>query len=218
MHRTIRVESVGWRVARAGALALVTLAVAVGPRAYGATADPGALAATLTGRMKTDLGLNDDQAGKVGSINADALGKMQALSGQQAAGQALGAILKERETALRGVLTPAQLETLQAQRAKWTAALVTQGMTMELGLTDDQARQVEAINLKSTQAMQSSLSGPRSTLPREKRVRVRTLRSAADERDDALRAVLTPDQWKIYEAKRDERRDLLKERMEQNHP
>ncbi len=247
MHRACRFRPVARRAARAAAFLAIALMVVIGPRTYGAEADPAALAANLTDRMKSDLKLSGDQVGRVEAINLEALRKMQALVGQRAAaagsastagaagsadnagvagsggdqratGQALGAIFKERETALRGVLTPNQLQTLQQQRAKWTAALETQAMTMELGLSDEQARKVEAINQKSTKAMQSILSGPPPTLPRQKMARGRQLRAAADERDTALKSVLTAEQWKTFEAKRDERREMFKERMEQNRP
>jgi len=75
-------------------------------------------------------------------------------------------------------------------------------------LNDDQATQVQAINLKyanKTQELQSQ------TISRKQKMQV--LKDNDKKKDAELKNVLTADQYNSYQAKKDEIRKQMKERM-----
>lgn len=81
----------------------------------------------------------------------------------------------------------------------------TQQMKVQLGLTDEQATKVEAINEQFGQQMLSL----RQEQNDERRSRMRT---ATQERDAALKGVLTPEQFQKMTALREQRMEQRKEK------
>jgi len=81
-------------------------------------------------------------------------------------------------------------------------------MKTNLQLNDDQATQVQTINLKyanKTQGLQTqSLS---------RKQKMQTLKENDKAKDAELKTVLTHDQYNSYQAKKDEVRKQMKERM-----
>jgi hypothetical protein len=109
------------------AFALLALALALPAlaqeRGAWAKATPEQRAEKLTSLMKEKLGLSDEQVPKVQAINLDAAKKNQAA---MAAGQgrvermrAMKQVQEEKEAALKGVLTPEQLEKYQAAKEEF---------------------------------------------------------------------------------------------------
>ena len=88
------------------------------------------------------------------------------------------------------------------------AGKMTEWMKTNLQLNDDQATQVQAINLKyanKTQELQSQ------TISRKQKMQV--LKDNDKKKDAELKNVLTADQYNSYQAKKDEIRKQMKERM-----
>ena len=92
--------------------------------------------------------------------------------------------------------------------AEQRASKLTQWMKTNLQLNDDQATQVQTINLKyanKTQGLQTqSLS---------RKQKMQTLKENDKAKDAELKTVLTHDQYNSYQAKKDEVRKQMKERM-----
>ena len=88
------------------------------------------------------------------------------------------------------------------------AAKLTGWMKTNLQLNTDQATQVQAINLKyanKTQELQ--------TQSKSRKQKMQTLKDNDKAKDTELKNVLTPDQYNSYQAKKDEIRKQMKERM-----
>ena len=88
------------------------------------------------------------------------------------------------------------------------AAKLTGWMKTNLQLNTDQATQVQAINLKyanKTQELQ--------TQSKSRKQKLQTLKDNDKAKDTELKNVLTPDQYNSYQAKKDEIRKQMKERM-----
>ena len=103
-------------------------------------------------------------------------------------------------------ITYAQKKT--SSTAEQRASKLTQWMKTNLQLNDDQATQVQTINLKyanKTQGLQTqSLS---------RKQKMQTLKENDKAKDAELKTVLTHDQYNSYQAKKDEVRKQMKERM-----
>jgi len=88
------------------------------------------------------------------------------------------------------------------------ASKLTEWMKTNLQLNDDQATQVQTINLKyanKTQGLQTqSLS---------RKQKMQTLKENDKAKDAELKTVLTHDQYNSYQVKKDEVRKQMKERM-----
>jgi hypothetical protein len=76
---------------------------------------------TMTDKMATDLGLNNDQKAKVLTLNTEVIKKMQAMRSSGEDKDAMHAdrkkIQQDRETSLKDILTPDQFKKYQDERA-----------------------------------------------------------------------------------------------------
>jgi hypothetical protein len=127
-------------------------------------------------------------------------------------------INRSRESQLQKVLTPQQWQTRQVNRSERAARMTTRLMTLQLNLTDQQIPEVEQINMTAASNIQSELgraAGQPGNAPREKLRTVADIRSAMEERDRSLQKVLTPEQWGIYEQRREEMREILRQRLQE---
>jgi hypothetical protein len=57
--------------------------------------------------------------------------------------------------------------------------------------------------------------GQQGNIPREKLRTVVDIRSAMEERDQGLQKILTPEQWGIYEQRREEMREIMRKRLQE---
>ena len=178
-----------------------------------------------TARMETELNLTADQVKKVAQINlAEARNFHQLFTKykgganrQEMINEAL-AINRSRETQLQKVLTPQQWQMRQANRAERAARMMTRMMTLHLNLTDQQIPEVEQINLTAARNIQSELGragGLQGKPPREKLQTVADIKSAMEERDQSLQKILTPEQWGIYEQRREEMREIMRQKLQE---
>jgi len=88
---------------------------------------------------------------------------------------------------------------VKASTPQQRASLQTDWMRGKLGLSPDVAAKVAAINLDTARKMDPVLKGDGNMLARYAQGE-----SIQKERDDALRAVLTPDQFQVFESSKDE--------------
>jgi len=88
----------------------------------------------------------------------------------------------------------------------------TDAMKERLELNDDQLKKVEAINLETSKKMSevfASASGSREAMREE-------MMAIDEEKDEALKPILTEDQWKEYEKMKEEQAEQRRQRMNQN--
>jgi hypothetical protein len=194
------------------------IALLAGPAAWAQPGfDAAATARQWTDRMTKELSLAPDQSAKVGAANADFFetlqGTFERRKGADAAGrralvdEVLQAVT-DRETALRAILTPAQWEELKSHRIQNAASLQTKLLEMRLDLTAEQLPKVERINRDTAAAIEKLLAedGRKTKL-------VRQIRSEGDRRDEALKRVLSSEQWKAYETHKEQMKEILKEHL-----
>ncbi|MCG8580161.1 MAG: hypothetical protein MI866_09605 [Bacteroidales bacterium] len=89
--------------------------------------------------------------------------------------------------------------------AEERADMQTEMMKEKLHLTDEQVPQVKAINLKAAEAMDEV------ALLNDRMQKFKAFRSSQQEKDEALKKVLTKDQYKLYQASKEEMKKKLKE-------
>lgn len=99
---------------------------------------------------------------------------------------------------------PALKKSTPAERAKVQTLL----MKDKLHLTEQQLPKVEAINLKTAETLEPVIKGNEGPL-----VRIRTLRQAERQKEAALKAVLTPQQFQDFLTAREEMRQKLEQRL-----
>lgn len=90
--------------------------------------------------------------------------------------------------------------------AEGRAAALTEKMKTELSLTDAQYPQVQAINLKYAQKNEQIFQGPGGRFAKFK-----SLKSSQKDKSKEMKAILTPDQYKKYEAMVEEMKNKAKE-------
>ena len=90
--------------------------------------------------------------------------------------------------------------------AEGRAAALTEKMKTQLALTDDQYPQVQAINLKYAQKNQAIFAGTEGRM-----AKFRSLQSSQKDKSKEMKAILTKDQYKMYEEMMDEMRQKTRE-------
>jgi len=201
-NRRLTTGQIAARIALLALVALLTLA-APAARAQGDSAKTQEMMKMRADRMAKELGLTPDQSSQLTKINADAVGKMQAMkknppSDKKAMAKQMKGILSEREAALKKLMTPDQFKKYKEINQEDTAMMQTEAMAHSLKLTDDQVEQVDKINLEAIKKMSSAKNES------SKVKMARGMRSAQDKKESDLKKVLTPEQWKTYEAMKEE--------------
>ena len=137
------------------------------------------------------------------------------LKGKAAAQQVMG-IMKTRNTALKGILTPDQQKLYQQHQLQQMAELETKMMSAQLDLTDQQEPQVYAVNLKSTQAMMGDAAKAKSSTRKLQKLKAaKALKSDSGEKDKELKKILTSDQYTKYEKNKEQMQAAMKEKMKE---
>ncbi|MBN9299493.1 MAG: hypothetical protein J0I41_21005 [Filimonas sp.] len=135
--------------------------------------------------------------------------------GKAVAKQVMG-IMKQRNTALTGILNDDQKKLMQAHKIEQAAELQTKMMTAQLDLTDEQVPQVYQVNLKETQEMMgdaAKLKGAKRKLQKFKAAKA--LKSDSKDKDKELKKILTSDQYSKYEKSEQEMQAMMKEKMKE---
>jgi len=117
--------------------------------------------------------------------------------------------LKQIATAI--ILSTAMVGTplLAADAAEERARTVTEMMEDELNLSDEQAEKVFALNKQ----MFSDLSALRDQGSANRMAQVRGFRALGKEREEALKTILTEEQFNEWQANADERKQELRAMM-----
>jgi hypothetical protein len=146
-----------------------------------------------------NLGLTPDQTQKLLQINTDALKQLHDLKAnppadQMAAAKAIKGIADTRRASLSKVLKPDQMKKLVETNQRDMASIMTVSMDNAFNLTNDQMNKLDKANLAYIQKLQPALNMP------NKVEAARALKAAQKDHDTELQKILTPDQWKKYEA------------------
>jgi hypothetical protein len=109
-------------------------------------------------------------------------------------------------------LAMAQMDDLKNTTPEERAAALTKMMQGSLSLDEKTTDAVSAINLKyakETQALMDS-SGP-------KLAKLMTFRQNSEAKEAELKGVLTPEQFSLYEQKKDEMQATMKQKMKEKY-
>jgi predicted acylesterase/phospholipase RssA len=90
------------------------------------------------------------------------------------------------------------------------AQMQTEFMTEKLELSEEQVPQVLTINLAAAKKMDEVMSLT------DKMKKFKAFRSAMMEKDEALKEVLSKDQFKLYKKSKDEMKKKIKEKRKEN--
>ncbi|NCD70775.1 hypothetical protein [Mucilaginibacter agri] len=169
----------------------------------------------LTDQQKTSaLALN-----KTAATSLIATGKKAkadtSFRGKALAKEVVG-IMKQRNAGLKPLLTPDQQKLFQEHRMAQIVDLQTKVMTAQLSLTDAQVPQVYAINQKATAEMMSDMGKMKQANRKMAKMKAgKALKSDSKDKSEALKKVLTPDQYAIYEKHQEEMKAAIKEKMQE---
>jgi hypothetical protein len=108
-----------------------------------------------------------------------------------------------------GVHAQGGMDALAKSTPQERATLQTMFMKSKLGLSEDQASKVSALNLKYAEKAEPIIKGDSGVFAKR-----REMNEVQDEKDAELKGILTPDQFAKYEASRDELRDKMLEGIE----
>lgn len=124
------------------------------------------------------------------------------------------AAMKARNNSLKNILTPDQEKAFEQHRVQQLAEMQTQSMKGQLDLTEAQVPQVYAINLKETGKMMQAmdkLNGSKGKLG--KLEAGHQLKSDSKEKDEALKKILSPDQYTEYQKHKADNQEVMKNEM-----
>lgn len=103
-----------------------------------------------------------------------------------------------------GEVKPADIPQVKKRSIEERATILTQHMTQELNLNPDQVQKVHAANYQATKDI--------DFLRENRKTKARTFKSeikaAYDNRENAIRATLDPQQLKTYDANKRKMRDI----------
>lgn len=94
--------------------------------------------------------------------------------------------------------------------AEERAQMQTEFMTEKLTLSEEQVPQVLTINLTAAKKMDEVMSLT------DKMKKFKAFRSAMMEKDEALKDVLSKDQFKLYKKSKEEMKKMIKEKRKEN--
>jgi hypothetical protein len=135
--------------------------------------------------------------------------------GKALAQQVMG-IMKQRNTGLQKLLTPDQQKLYQGHKVSQIADVQTKIMTSQLSLTDAQVPQVYQLNQKETGEMMGDMASLKVAKGKFGKMKAaKSLKGDSKDKDKALKKILTPDQYSIYEKHEQEMKDAMKAKMKE---
>ncbi len=109
-----------------------------------------------------------------------------------------------------------QMQTKMQELAQTTpdqrAELQTSMMKTKLSLTDQQLPEVQKINLDTATQMQPVIAGSDGPL-----IKMRKAKTIEAQRDTALQKVLTPDQYKQWQAEKEQMKQQIQTKLAEQH-
>ena len=191
-----------------GALAVSTSALAQGTD----TSTTVRIAQYSTEKLTSELNLTPDQVPKVQKINVASVKTMQELLAKYGSDTSLAATkalargmvteIRANQTELKKVLTPTQWTLHQQHKAERLAMTQTEVMASDLNLSRQQILAVQRINLAAANKLVPAIDKPLGAAKPMPQALLEAAKPVLDERDMALREVLTVDQWKMAQLKR----------------
>ena len=110
--------------------------------------------------------------------------------------------IRANQTELKKVLSPTQWTLHQQHKAERLAMTQTEFMASDLNLSRQQILDVQRINLAAANKLVPALDKPLGAAKPMPQALMEAAKPVLDERDVALREVLTLDQWKMAQLKR----------------
>jgi hypothetical protein len=134
--------------------------------------------------------------------------------GKALAQQVIG-VMKQRNAALKKILTPDQQKLFQQHQVQQLAELQTAMMKTQLGLTDTQEPQVYGINLKYSKEMMGDVEKLKSADRKLQKAKgAKALKSTSADKDKEMKKILTADQYTKYEKNKEQMQAAIKEKMD----
>jgi len=103
-----------------------------------------------------------------------------------------------------------ELDSLKNTTPAERAAAQTAMMKSKLGLSDDQVSKIGALNLKYAEQMQPIIAGTEGPM-----MKMRDFRKVEDQKEAELKGVLSPDQFQKFQAMKEEMREQLMDKIQQ---
>lgn len=118
--------------------------------------------------------------------------------------------IKNRDAAIRKLLTKDEMAIYKAHQRESRAMAQTKIMSQQLDLSPEQENKIEAINLEASKKLPENDKEMAEMDRNEKMDRARAMRKVQQEKEKAYADVLTPDQMKKYTETRQEARTQMK--------
>jgi len=123
------------------------------------------------------------------------------------------AVMKKRNTGLSKILSPNQMDAFQVHRVEQLADLQTRMMIVQLDLTDDQIPQVYDLNLAEAGNMVGDVENIQSSKNKWQKAKAgKALKSDMKDKDKAMKELLSPNQYALYEQNKAAMLAALKEK------
>jgi hypothetical protein len=169
----------------------------------------------LTDNQKTEaLGFNKTAAASLLQV-AQKAKQDTSFRGKALIQQVMG-IMKQRNASLQKILTPDQTTVYKQQQLEQMADLQTKAMTAQLDLTDQQVPQVYQLNLKETADMMKDMNKVQDSKGKLGKLRgAKELKSDSKDKDNALKKILSEEQYGIYEKHEEEMKAEMKAKMQE---
>lgn len=183
------------------------------------------IARVMTDTMTRQLSLSEKQAAPVQSANETAVAQLlqlaqqktqdTTLQGSALVKQVMG-IIKQRDEAVQKLLTPDQMKRYEELKTERMADLQTQMMRTQLDLTEEQVPKVYKINYKYAKIMKANMQKVKeSERRRQKAQAAKSAKADSAEKDKELKAVLNPEQYKVYEKNKQEMQAAIRQKMQE---
>ncbi len=171
------------------------------------------------------LQLNPEQKASAQKLNETAASSLiqaakkahadTSFQGKTLAKQVLG-IMKQRNASLQKILNPEQTKLLQQHSIAQMADIQTKIMTAQLDLTNAQIPQVYQINVKTLTAIKADKEKLANATNKFAKLKAGdALKGDLKEKDKALKKILSPDQYAIFQKHQKEVEAALKEKSEE---
>lgn len=135
--------------------------------------------------------------------------------GKALAQQVMG-IMKQRNAGIKKMLTTDQMRLFQQHQLAQMADFQTKMMTAQLDLTDEQVPQVYQINLKATGEMMGNAAKAKEAKGKLGKAKAgKAMKADSKDKDEALKKILSPDQYSKYQANKEAQQEAIKEKMQE---
>src|SRR5262249_24124684 len=104
-----------------------------------------------------------------------------------------------------------ELDQLKSTTPAERAAAQTAMMKTKLGLTDEQSAKISALNLKYAEKMDPIIKGSEGPL-----MKMKDARAVETQKENELKALLSPDQFQKFQAAKEEMRERLFDQIQQH--